>query len=46
VVHVFEPDSRELFDIEGLWGDAPRIEFDIPDAAPSDTAKPVPAPTA
>jgi nicotinate-nucleotide adenylyltransferase len=46
VVHVFEPDSRELFDIEGLWGDAPRVELNIPDAAPSDTATPVPAPTA
>lgn len=27
VVHVFEPDSRELFDIEGLWTDAPRVEL-------------------
>jgi ribosome-associated protein len=31
IVHVFEPDSRELFDIEGLWTDAPRLELDLPD---------------
>jgi ribosome-associated protein len=46
VVHLFEPDSRELFDIEGLWGDAPRVEVKIPDAATGDTARPVPAPIA
>lgn len=30
IVHVFDPDTRELFDLEGLWGDAPRIALDLP----------------
>ncbi|MBW2388919.1 MAG: nicotinate (nicotinamide) nucleotide adenylyltransferase, partial [Deltaproteobacteria bacterium] len=30
IVHVFEPDTRELFDIEGLWEDAPRVPLDLP----------------
>ena len=29
IVHVFEPDTRELFDIEGLWLDAPRVSLDL-----------------
>ena len=29
IVHVFEPDTRELFDIEGLWIDAPRVSLDL-----------------
>jgi nicotinate-nucleotide adenylyltransferase len=46
IVHVFEPDTRELFDIEGLWTDAPRIELDIPGAAESAQEVQVPSPTA
>ena len=30
VVHVFSPDYRELYDLELLWGDAPRVEWDRP----------------
>lgn len=33
IVHVFEPDSRQLFDIEGLWTDAPRVAIDLPELA-------------
>jgi ribosome-associated protein len=27
VVHVFEPNTRAYYDIEMLWGDAPRLEW-------------------
>jgi len=33
VVHVFHPQAREFYQIETLWGDAPRVEFaDGPEA--------------
>jgi ribosome-associated protein len=28
VVHAFEPDTREHYDLERLWDDAPRIEIE------------------
>lgn len=28
VVHVFQPTDREYYDLERLWADAPRIEFE------------------
>jgi ribosome-associated protein len=28
VVHVFHPQARDFYQIESLWGDAPRIEFE------------------
>ncbi len=31
IVHVFQPETREMFDIEGLWVDAPRVALDLPD---------------
>ncbi len=33
VVHVFHPQARSFYQLEGLWGDAPR--FDIEDTASS-----------
>lgn len=27
VLHVFQPDSRELYDLEGLWADAPQVDW-------------------
>ncbi len=27
VLHVFHPESRKLYDLEGLWADAPRIDW-------------------
>ncbi len=27
VLHVFSPEARELYDLERLWGDAPRIDW-------------------
>ena len=36
VVHVFHPQSRDFYQLEGLWGDAPRILLeDAPGANPS-----------
>jgi len=40
VVHVFQPDTRELFDIEGLWEDAPRVALDLPGPPADRTARP------
>lgn len=31
VVHLFEPNTRAHYDLEMLWGDAPRIEWERPD---------------
>jgi ribosome-associated protein len=28
VVHLFEPDARQHYDLEMLWGDAPRVAWD------------------
>lgn len=28
IVHVFEPETRMLYDLEMLWGDAPRVKWD------------------
>jgi len=47
IVHVFDPETRELFDIEGLWSDAPRIELDlspVPSDAEEKAIEPVPHP--
>ncbi len=27
VLHVFSPDARELYDLENLWADAPRVDW-------------------
>lgn len=34
VVHLFSPEARQFYDLDGLWADAPRIPFD-PAAFPS-----------
>ena len=28
VVHVFDTPTRDYYDLERLWGDAPRLDFD------------------
>jgi len=45
VVHLFDPDSRRLYDLELLWGDAPRFEWQAPPAkrARAKTPRPPPA---
>jgi ribosome-associated protein len=32
VIHIFDEQHREFYDLEGLWGDAPRVAWE-PDAA-------------
>lgn len=27
VIHLFEQDSRMFYDLDSLWGDAPRVEW-------------------
>ncbi len=34
IVHVMRSDTRELYDLESLWGDAPRIRTKKPKAKP------------
>jgi len=29
VLHVFEPDARRFYNLEGLWGDAARVETPV-----------------
>ena len=36
VVHVFYAPTRKVYDIEGLWNDAPRVEIDLPDDLKAD----------
>ncbi len=38
VVHLFEPTTRSHYDLEMLWGDAPRIEWQRADQQPRDRA--------
>lgn len=33
IVHLFEPNTRAHYDLELLWGDAPRIEWERPEQA-------------
>ncbi|MDX9912121.1 MAG: ribosome silencing factor [Phycisphaerales bacterium] len=48
VVHLFEPNTRAHYDLEMLWGDAPRLEWQreggarpgLPRSAPGDDARP------
>ncbi len=51
IVHVFDPEARDKFDLERLWQDAPRIDLGIegvepnpapehPDADADDAAEP------
>jgi len=35
VVHVFREDERNFYDLEGLWSDAPRIEYQPQEKAAS-----------
>jgi len=37
VVHVFRPEFRELYDLESLWLDAPRVE--VEELLPQETVK-------
>lgn len=38
VVHLFEPATRSHYDLEMLWGDAPRVEWERPDQMNRDRA--------
>ena len=41
IVHVFDPEARQFYDLELLWGDAPRVDWSsietplIPRAVPT-----------
>jgi ribosome-associated protein len=38
IIHLFEPNTRAHYDIEMLWGDAPRLEWERPDQVSRDRA--------
>lgn len=38
VVHVFHPEARTFYQLERLWGDAPRMDFGDGEAAPEEGA--------
>jgi ribosome-associated protein len=40
MVHVMRSDTRERYDLEGLWGDAPRVKLRRPPRPRPKTAKP------
>jgi ribosome-associated protein len=44
VVHVFDPESRGFYDLEMLWGDAPRIDWRAALGLPPALPEPEPAP--
>ena len=33
IVHLFNPEARNHYDLERLWGDAPRVEWSAAEAA-------------
>lgn len=35
VVHVFDQEHRSYYDLDGLWGDAPRVDWNPRDAKPT-----------
>ena len=35
IVHVFDPETRIQYDLEGLWRDAPRLDLGIPGVDPN-----------
>jgi ribosome-associated protein len=37
VVHLFDDEHRGYYDLDGLWGDAPRVAIDDSDSAPDST---------
>ena len=45
MVHIFEPHTRALYDLEMLWGDAERVPFK-PRAKPGPTNRNIPGPNA
>ncbi len=31
IFHIFREETREFYDLDGLWGDAPKIDLDLED---------------
>lgn len=42
LVHVFDEAMRGFYDLESLWGDAPRVALELGDAAAPARSHPVP----
>lgn len=43
ILHVFDEELRRFYDLDGLWGDAPRVVPAAPVAAPAPQLAPAPA---
>ncbi|GAB4155922.1 MAG: ribosome silencing factor [Planctomycetota bacterium] len=39
LVHIFEPQTRSFYDLENLWGDAPRVKWEEMSAADVEAAQ-------
>ena len=42
IVHIMQPEAREYYDLDGLYGEAPEVDWhtvELPDLAPSREAK-------
>lgn len=42
IVHIMKPEARELYDLEGLWRDAPRVKPRKPTSPKGGSSKPHP----
>lgn len=38
IIHVFETDAKDFYDLDGLWSDAPRLDLSEFDASAEDNA--------
>ncbi|MCY4042968.1 MAG: ribosome silencing factor [Candidatus Dadabacteria bacterium] len=34
IIHIFHPQAREFYNLEGLWSDLPRVKFEAGSATP------------
>jgi ribosome-associated protein len=45
VLHLFDEEHRSYYDLDGLWGDAPRVSWEAGELETSDSRSPGPPPS-